>query len=87
MTATQTLGSCSLYIDMQPDDPAPIPGDWITTEAGSRYLVTASRRVERRRRHAQNVRWALRCDRLPRGIDVPPDVRAIGLRWYSRGRS
>lgn len=85
MTATelQTSGECGLTIDMQPDAAAPIEGDWITTRAGSRYLITSSRRVESRR-HDQRTRYRLRCVRLAKHCDIPPDVRAIDLRWYRR---
>lgn len=79
-----TYGECGLYVDLQPEATAPIKGDWITTEAGSRYLITGSRRVESRRRHSQKVRYQLRCVRLAKHIEVPGDVRAIELRWYRR---
>lgn len=86
MPAIQTHGVCGLTIDMQPDAPAIVQGDWITTPAGSRYLVTDSRTVARRR-HSQQVRYRVRCQRLTAGIEVPEDVRAIELHWYPRPRS
>ena len=86
MTALETFGACGLYIDMQPGDPSPIQGDWITTRAGSRYLITASTLVASRR-HDQRRRFRLRCLRLARHTPVPDDVRAIELRWYRRGRA
>lgn len=78
-------GECGLTIDLQPTTPALIAGDWITTPAGSRYLVMTARRVESRR-HDQRTRYRLRCARLPRHCEVPPDVRAVEMHWYSRGR-
>lgn len=81
----QTFGACGLTIDLQPDAPAIVPGDWITTPAGSRYLVTDSRTVARRR-HSQQVRYRVRCQRLTPGIEVPPDVRSVALHWYPRPR-
>lgn len=88
MTATNaveaTLGDlCSLYIDIPLDEPAVIAGDWIVTEAGSRYLV-ASARLVKSRRHAQQNRWQMRVHRLPRHCAIPDDVRAIEMRWYKR---
>lgn len=74
---------CSLYIDLPLDEPAIIPGDWIVTEAGSRYLV-ASARLVKSRQHAQRSRWQMRVHRLPKDCEIPADVRAIELRWYKR---
>lgn len=86
MTSPPTLtlgGTCALYIDMPPDEPALAPGDWITTAAGSRYLVVAARLV--RPRHPRPThRWQMRVHRLPRHCVVPDDVRAVQLRWYRR---
>jgi hypothetical protein len=83
MTDVQLLGECSLYVDLQPETAAPIGGDWIVTEAGSRYLVLTSRLVPSRK-HDQRRRYALRCGRLAKHLEVPEDVRAIVLRWYPR---
>lgn len=85
MDSLETFGVCGLTIDMQPEAPAIVEGDWITTAAGSRYLVTHSRTVDSRR-HSQKVRFRLRCQRLARGIEVPADVRAVQLDWYPRAR-
>jgi hypothetical protein len=78
-------GSCGLYIDLQPETGAPIPGDWIATEAGSRYLVDAVR-VTRSAKHAQVKRYTMRVLRLPKHAEPPTDVRVIWLSWYPRGR-
>ena len=77
-------GQCGLFIDLQPEDQAPMPGDWIATEAGSRYLVDDVR-VVRRARHAQVKRYQMRCLRLPKHTTPPGDVRVIWLSWYPRG--
>lgn len=74
---------CSLFIDV-PLGSVVAPGDWITTPAGSRYVVLTSRLV-RSRRHAQQHRWQMRVGRLDPHIDVPDDVEAWELRWYRRG--
>lgn len=79
-------GHCGLYIDLQLDDPAPMSGDWVATEAGSRYLVDSAR-VVRPRRHSQVRRYQLRVGRLPKHTTPPDDVRVIWLAWYPRGRS
>jgi hypothetical protein len=76
---------CGLSIDLPGDVAAPAEGDWIVTRAGSRYLITSSRPVQPRAAR-DGVRYQLRCLRLARHIPVPADVRAIGLRWYARGR-
>lgn len=77
-------GHCGLYIDLQPEDPAPMAGDWVGTPAGSRYLVDDVRIVHAKR-HAQIKRYQLRTLRLPKGTEPPADVRMIWLRWYPRG--
>ena len=75
---------CSLYIDLSPAAPAIEPGDWITTRAGSRYLVGGRAVRTGHRRPRSGVRWQLSVHRLPRHCEVPADVRAIELRWYRR---
>lgn len=80
----ETEGHCGLYIDLSPWDAAPIPGDWIATPAGSRYLVDTARLV-RSRRHSQRKRYQMRVLRLPKHTEPPDDVRVIWLRWYTRG--
>lgn len=77
-------GHCGLYLDMNPSDPAPTPGDWIATQAGSRYLVDHVH-VVRRRRHTQQTRYQMRTLRLPKHTTPPADVRVIWLAWYPRG--
>lgn len=74
---------CSLYIDMPLDQPGIAIGDWIVTEAGSRYLVVTARLV-RPRRPRPARRWQMTVHRLPRHCAVPADVRAVELRWYRR---
>lgn len=81
----ETTGTCSLYVDLQLEDSSPMPGDWIATPAGSRYLVDHVRKV-RHRRHSQLQRYQLRCLRLPRHTDPPEDVHVIWLQWYPRGQ-
>lgn len=85
--SAQTLAAvCSLYIDMTGDQAAIAAGDWIVTNAGSRYLVASARRVTPRRRaqNAQVIRWQMIVHRLAKHCDIPDDVRAITLRWYRR---
>lgn len=77
-------GHCGLYIDLQLEDSAPMPGDWVATKAGSRYLVDQVRLV-RSRRHAQIKRYQLTCLRLPKNTDPPADIHVIWLEWYPRG--
>lgn len=78
-------GHCGLFIDLGLDEPAPMPGDWVATDAGSRYLVDHVH-VVRRRRHAQQKRYQLGVRRLPKHLDAPADVRVVWLSWYPRGR-
>jgi hypothetical protein len=78
-------GHCGLFIDLQLDDQAPMPGDWIATEAGSRYLVDDVH-VVRRTKHAQSKRYQLRTLRLPKHTPPPEEVHVIWLTWYPRGR-
>lgn len=78
-------GHCGLYVDLQPEDSAPMRGDWIATPAGSRYLVDDVH-VVRRAKHAQVKRYRMRCLRLPKDAVPPADVHVIWLRWYPRGR-
>ena len=78
-------GHCGLYIDMQPEESAPMRGDWVATEAGSRYLVDDVH-VVARRKHSTTRRYQLRCLRLPKSATPPADVHVIWLTWYPRGR-
>ncbi len=77
-------GHCGLFLDLQLEDAAPIPGDWVATEAGSRYLVDDVH-VVRRPRHTQQKRYQLRTLRLPKHTTPPADVRIIWLSGYPRG--
>jgi hypothetical protein len=79
-------GHCGLHVDLQPEASAPMRGDWVATEAGSRYLVDDVRMV-RSRRHAQVKRYQLQVLRLPKGTEPPEDVHVIWLTWYPRARS
>lgn len=79
-------GHCGLHIDLAPDASAPMRGDWVATEAGSRYLVDDVRLVKSRR-HAQVKRYQLQVLRLPKHTDPPVDVHVIWLSWYPRARS
>lgn len=78
-------GHCGLHIDLQPDDSAPMRGDWVATDAGSRYLIDDVR-LMKARRHAQVKRYQLQVLRLPKHAAPPADVHVIWLRWYPRGR-
>lgn len=80
----ETTGTCSLYLDMQLGDPAPRPGDWVATDAGSRYLLDQVRAVKHHG-HRQLQRYTLRCLRLPKHTTPPDDVHVIWLQWYPRG--
>lgn len=82
----EVTGSCGLFIDMPPEDEPPAVGDWIATEAGSRYLVDEIR-VVRRTRPGAVPRYQMRTLRLPKHAQPPADVRVIWLSWYPRARS
>ncbi|PZS29517.1 MAG: hypothetical protein DLM61_12720 [Pseudonocardiales bacterium] len=66
------------------DQPGIGPGDWIVTEAGSRYLVATARLVRRPRWPRPGRRWQMTVHRLPKHCALPADVRAVELRWYRR---
>jgi hypothetical protein len=53
-------------------------GDYITTAAGSAYLVQTLRvsRTRPERKHMNCLRWPL--------ADVPADARRFQLTWYRR---
>jgi hypothetical protein len=80
----RVTGHCGLTLDVGLDSVV-APGDWVATDAGARYLVLTSRLVNSRQ-HAQRRRFAVRCARLERGIDVPKDVMVWWMRWYPRRR-
>lgn len=81
----------ALSIDM-PTAAHPIqPNDWIATQAGSRYIVTAARPIKCRSKVAgcdrceDNVmRWAVSVERQPKHEPIPADVRVIDMHWHSR---
>lgn len=75
---------CGLYFDV-PLGQAVAVGDWITTTAGARYLVTSARRVTSRR-HSQRERYSLRVLRLERDTTPPDDVHVWQMQWYTRNR-
>jgi len=81
----QVGGVCGLYVDLQPEDSAPMRGDWVATEAGSRYLVDDVHLV-RSARHRQVKRYRMRVLRLPKDVAPPDEVNVIWLRWYPRAR-
>lgn len=76
--------TCGLYVDLPLGDAVAV-GDWVATDAGARYLVTAAR-VVKARKHRQVSRNMLQCVRLERDLEPPDDVHVIWLRWYSRDR-
>lgn len=66
---------CKLYIDGAEGIAV---GDFITTAAGSAYLVQKLRvsRTRPERKHMDCLRWPL--------ADVPADARRFQLTWYRR---
>jgi hypothetical protein len=82
--AIEVGGHCGLHVDMQLEADAPMRGDWVATEAGSRYLVDDVRLV-RSAKHRQIKRYQLTVLRLPKHTDPPQDVHVIWLTWYPRG--
>ena len=71
----QPYTSCKLYMDGV--DGIQV-GDYITTAAGSAYLVQTLRvtRARPERKHMQCLRWPI--------ADVPHDARCFTLTWYAR---
>ncbi|MBK5004132.1 hypothetical protein [Pseudomonas sp. S32] len=53
-------------------------GDYITTAAGSAYLVQTLRvsRTRPERKHMDCLRWPI--------AELPPDARCYQLTWYKR---
>lgn len=82
-TGDAVLSECGLFMDVALDE-AVREGDWIATDAGSRYLVLSARRVQRRK-HAQSVRYQMRVGRLTRHRPIPDGVHCWTLNWYPRG--
>ncbi|WP_350025882.1 hypothetical protein [Pseudomonas fulva] len=66
---------CKLYVDGAEGIAV---GDYITTAAGSAYLVQTLRvsRTRPERKHMGCLRWPL--------ADVPADARRFQLTWYRR---
>ncbi len=56
------------------------PGDYITTSAGSAYLVQKVRQSPTRaeRRYLACVRWPIE--------EIPADARRFEIHWYARAR-
>lgn len=77
-------GHCSLFIDLDPGASAPVPGDWVATKAGSRYLVDHVHPV-RRKSPTRQKRYQMQMLRLPKHTRPPEDVKVIWLSWYPRG--
>jgi len=73
----QPYTSCKLYADGFPDLQV---GDFITTEAGSAYLVQTMRvgRSNPGRKHLECLRWPI--------AEIPADAKRHVLYWYSRGK-
>lgn len=73
----QPYTPCKLYIDHADDLQA---GDFITTPAGSAYLVQSVRinRVRPERKHLQCLRWPI--------AEIPEDARRLEMRWYPRNK-
>lgn len=69
---------CRLYVD---GIPSLRVGDYITTPAGSAYLVT-----ELKPSRSRPLRRNLRCLRWPIG-EIPADARTHEIRWYRRDRT
>lgn len=86
MTAgPEVLSECSMSIDLGNPRDGIAPGDWLATDAGSRYLVLTSRRVATRG-HAQRNRWTMRVGRLPKNEPIPPGTAVWWVEWYERRR-
>lgn len=77
-------GPCTLTYDLGASWPDPQPGDVVTTEADSSYLI---RKVRRVRSSAHPRRFSLDCERVSR--QTANDARLAGgrvypLHWYRR---
>lgn len=77
MSKRAPYSACELYIDGA--DGLTV-GDFITTAAGSAYLVQHVRQNTRRaeRKHLKCLRWPI--------SEVPPDARTFQITWYSRDK-
>ena len=71
----QPYTPCKLYVDGAEGIRV---GDFITTTAGSAYLVQTLRvsRTRPERKHMTCLRWPI--------AEVPPDARCYQLTWYGR---
>lgn len=82
---TTATGECSLFIDLGDPTAAIAEGDWLATDAGSRYVVLTSHRVLSRG-HQQRNRWRMRCARLAKDEPIPPGTPVWWIEWYPRKR-
>lgn len=71
----QPYTPCKLYMDGAKGIQV---GDYITTAAGSAYLVQTLRvsRTKPERKHMQCLRWPM--------VDIPADAKCYQLTWYAR---
>lgn len=71
----QPYTPCKLYVD---GADCIAVGDFITTAAGSAYLVQTLRvsRARPERKHMECLRWPI--------AEVPADARCYQLTWYKR---
>jgi hypothetical protein len=75
MAARAPYTPCKLYIDGANGLDV---GDFITTAAGSAYLVQAVRQNSKRpeRKHLQCLRWPM--------AEIPSEARCFQITWYKR---
>jgi hypothetical protein len=73
------------YDMAEAEGPAPEPGDFIVTGAGTVYEVVSSDRIKPRGQLPVGVarRYRLRCIKHGR-VDVSPEGRTFPLYWYPR---
>ncbi|MBJ2290737.1 hypothetical protein JFT44_12405 [Pseudomonas sp. MF5691] len=71
----QPYTPCKLYVDGAEGIQV---GDYITTAAGSAYLVQTLRvsRTKPERKHMDCLRWSM--------AQIPDDARCYQLTWYAR---
>lgn len=71
----QPYTPCKLYVDGAEGIQV---GDYITTAAGSAYLVQTLRvsRTKPERKHMDCLRWPM--------ADIPVDAKCYQLTWYAR---
>lgn len=75
MSRRQPYTPCKLYVDGAEGIAV---GDYITTAAGSAYLVQTLRvnRNRSERKHMDCLRWPM--------AEIPADARCYQLTWYAR---